>query len=179
MGLHQRFDEDQVQNVYRFIYRHVGNREEAEDLTEQTFIRAVRAAPTMVAEPSSVHSTDTMLRRAACAVVTAYLGQVYRCYLAASDDKLGDKLGDEPDDASATAQRIFARLPERDRELLTYRLLRNFSLAETATRMRMSMNDALALQWSALTNAARIAGNEPADETPHRLEQCAAGDSAR
>ena len=39
----QRLYEDNLHVIYRFIYSKVGNREEAEDLTSQVFIKAVRS----------------------------------------------------------------------------------------------------------------------------------------
>jgi RNA polymerase sigma factor (sigma-70 family) len=182
MGLRQPFDDDHLQDVYHFIYRHVGNREEAEELTEQAFMQAVRAQSN-TAGPPSAQSTETSLRRAARKVVAAYLGQAYLCYVAAPSSELGDKSGDEPDceptDAATTAQRIFARLPARDSELLTYRLLHNYSLAETANRMGLSMKEALALQWSALARATQVAARKEDDEATRRPVPCAATDGAQ
>ena len=172
---HHPFDECQLQAVYRFIYRHVGNREEAEELTEQTFMQVAHATQSNTTDSRAAQSTDTSLRRAACNVVAAYLGQVYLCYLAAPSD---EPVGGATDEA-ATAQRIFARLPARDSELLTYRLLHNYSLAETANRMCLSMKEALALQWSALTHATQIASREEDGESARRPVPCAAGDSAQ
>ncbi|MFI5271721.1 MAG: hypothetical protein ACHQ4H_01640 [Ktedonobacterales bacterium] len=57
---------------------------------------------------------------------------------------------------------MLAQLPAPDRELLTYRLFRNASLAETAARMRLTTDEALASQWSALLGAAQIAANATA-----------------
>jgi DNA-directed RNA polymerase specialized sigma24 family protein len=182
MGLRQPFDEGHLQDVYHFIYRHVGNREEAEELTEQTFMQAARAQSN-TAGPPSAQSTQMSLRRAAHKVVAAYLGQAYLCSLAAPSSELGDESGDEldcePTDAATTAQRIFARLPARDSELLTYRLLHNYSLAETANRMGLSMKEALALQWSALTRATQVAAREEDDEAARCPVPCAAGDGAQ
>jgi len=182
MGLRQPFDEGHLQDVYRFIYRHVGNREEAEELTEQTFLQAVRAQSN-TAGPPSAQRTEMSLRRAARKVVAAYLGQAYLCYLTAPSCELGAESGDEldcaPTDAATTAQRIFARLPARDSELLTYRLLHNYSLAETANRMGLSIKEALALQWSALARATQVAAREEDDEAARCPVPCAAGDGVQ
>src|SRR5690348_3193880 len=39
----QRLYQEQLGPIYRFIYSKVGNREEAEDLTSQVFLKAVRS----------------------------------------------------------------------------------------------------------------------------------------
>ncbi len=38
----QKFYQEHLGSIYRFVYSKVGNREEAEDLTSQIFIKAVR-----------------------------------------------------------------------------------------------------------------------------------------
>src|SRR5262245_49141258 len=38
----QTFYKDNISLIFRYIYSKVGNREEAEDLTQQTFVKAVR-----------------------------------------------------------------------------------------------------------------------------------------
>lgn len=154
MTQHQRFDMDQVQGIYRYMYTHVGNREEAEALTEQAFLQALHgAASPSASRPSTPQSMDAPLWRAATAVVSAYLGQFYAGCL------VGSAIPCAPDTSGATelAERILAQLAPHDRDILTARLLHNRSLGEAAASMRISEQEALALQWSALRHAAQVA----------------------
>lgn len=154
MTQHQRFDMDQVQGIYRYMYTHVGNREEAEALTEQAFLQALHgAASPSAATLSTPQSMDTPLWRAAAAVVSAYLGQFYAGCL------VGSAIPCAPDASGATelTERILAQLAPHERDILTSRLLQNHSLGETAASMRISAQAALALQWSALRHASQIA----------------------
>jgi RNA polymerase sigma factor (sigma-70 family) len=162
---HQHFDEEQVSSVYRFMYRHLGNREEAEALTEQTFMATLRAMPQ---DTPTRQSVDTLLCQTARQVASEYLRQFYPNYHETPDDECEILRADTPAthreraNISVTVECLLAQLPERDRNLLTYRLLRNLSLAEAATQMRLSLSDALALQWSALVAAAAVAVNDGA-----------------
>lgn len=154
MTQHQRFDMDQVQGIYRYMYTHVGNREEAEALTEQAFLQALHgAASPSASRPSTPQSMDAPLWRAATAVVSAYLGRFYAGCL------VGSAIPCAPDTSGATelAERILAQLAPHDRDILTARLLHNRSLGEAAASMRISEQEALALQWSALRHAAQVA----------------------
>lgn len=180
-ALGQDFSEKQVRDVYRFMYRHVGNREEAEDLTERAFSLANRASQSMQAEPRCASGTlpgmsmENRLCQTARSVVEEYLRTVYHSAQSlASDDTLdwsdvaATRSAEHVSSFSDRVGRILAQLPAQDREFLTYRFLYSSSLAETASRMGITLACALALQWSALKNAAQIGANEKAiPSTPH------------
>lgn len=154
----ERIGERHVRGVYHFIYRHVGNREEAEALTERACLLA-----TQPPAPSEETSLERRLAQIARMVVGDYLRALYPSSLAfAADDIVewsdsadGDGYERVPG-AEQRAERILAQLPAQDREFLTYRFLDNGSLAETAARMRLTLAQALALQWSALSHATQI-----------------------
>jgi len=168
MTQHHRFDESQVQSIYRYMYSHVGNREEAEALTEQAFLQALHAtASPSASRPSTPQSMDTPLWRAATAVVSAYLGQFYAGCL------VGSAIPCAPDASGGAelAERILAQLAPRDRDILTSRLLHNRSLGETAASMRISEQEALALQWRALRHATQVAAEQIA--TPRAAPRAA------
>ena len=178
----QAISEKQVCAVYYFMYRHVGNQEEAEDLTERAFSLANRASLSIQAEPRCASGTppgmsiENRLCQTARSVVEEYFRAVYHSAQSlASDDTLdwpgvaATRSADHGSSCSDRVGRILAQLPAQDREFLTYRFLHNSSLAETASRMGITLARALALQWSALNNAAQIGANEKAiPSTPQK-----------
>lgn len=138
-------DDDVVRRVYQLMYRHVGNREEAQTLTERTFERAASS----VSVTDHQRDGEEVLMRMARMTLTEHLRAVYHV----STPRLrGDDL----------VGRLLARLPERERELLTQRFLRGASLDETASALQISPREALVMQWSALTHASQLADEEPA-----------------
>ena len=54
------------------------------------------------------------------------------------------------------AQRILALLPERYREVLTYRFLLNYSIRDTAAKMNLTEANVKVLQFRALKKAGHI-----------------------
>lgn len=151
-------DEEQVRNVYHFVYRCVGNREEAEELTERSFSRALRAVQ---GTALSKREMTEILRRSAVAAVEEYLAECYCSSTHAHDVAAFVKLAEAEvwqSEQAGTADSIggiLAQLSADDRDVLTYRFLRNASLAEMAAQMHVSLAEAMALQWSALQNAAQ------------------------
>jgi RNA polymerase sigma-70 factor (ECF subfamily) len=153
----QKLYEDNVKAIYRFIYSKVGNREEAEDLTSQVFMKAVRSMD----NARDVQSIQGWLFQVARTTVADHWREYYRIRADSLDDLLADgweapaehtrQLPDEPD---ARAHRILSRLPARYREVLTYRFLLNYSIKETAERMQLTEANVKVLQFRALKKAA-------------------------
>lgn len=153
----QKLYEDNVRAIYRFIYSKVGNREEAEDLTSQVFMKAVRSMDSA----RDVQSIQGWLFQVARTTVADHWREYYRIRADSLDDLLADgweapaeharQLPDEPD---ARAHRILSRLPSRYREVLTYRFLLNYSIKETAERMQLTEANVKVLQFRALKKAA-------------------------
>lgn len=138
-------DDGVVRRVYQLIYRHVGNRAEAESLTERAFERAAMAERGV----DDQRDGESRLLHAARTVLTEHL----RAFYPETTPRLRD------DDL---AERLLARLPARERDLLTLRFRRGASLEETAAALRLTTGEALAMQWSALARAGRLADDEPA-----------------
>jgi RNA polymerase sigma-70 factor (ECF subfamily) len=143
--------------IYRFLYSRLGNQEEAEDLTSEVFLKAVRQLEPERDGPS----------------VEAWLYQVARTTLAdywrrrsrVPEDRLGyldvlDALGTDPlpTDRAAIqfARWLLDQLPERYRQVLSYRFLRGYSIKETAQAMDISGNHVKVLQHRAVQRAAAL-----------------------
>lgn len=145
-------DEDQIRAVYQFMYRYVGNREDAESLTERACTQALRKARGL---PGG-RSLEEILWQTAESVAAEHLRWLY-----VSSEQLDKETpASEQADAPTLVRCILENLPSRERDFLTRRFLGNVSLAETAATLHLTVNEALALQWYTLTQAARTAREE-------------------
>jgi DNA-directed RNA polymerase specialized sigma24 family protein len=154
-------DDDEIRDIYRFTYQHVGNREDAECLTERIYTQTAEAARALP-EPDE-QSMNELLWQTAKAVVAQHLRWFYRSPATSDEAQLTDALtdeliveGHEQNDAPAQVRDILAHLPRQERDYLVLRFLNNVSLADTANALRMTLSEAQALQWYALVSAARV-----------------------
>ncbi|HZC07837.1 MAG TPA: sigma-70 family RNA polymerase sigma factor [Ktedonobacterales bacterium] len=146
-------------SVYRYIYSKVGNREEAEDLTSQVYLKALRGLD----EARDPNAAQAWLFQVARTTIADYWRVFYRLRSSSLDDLLaagwdsptasGELAADHG--SGDRAQHILSQLPERYREVLTYRFLMNCSLKETAARMNLTEANVKVLQFRALKKASR------------------------
>jgi len=146
--------------IYRYVYSKVGNREEAEDLTSQIFIKAVRG----VDQERGMQSIQKWLFQVARTTIADY----WRAYYRISTNSLEELLeagwegpaDEEPSAASnqpaERVKRILQALPEHYREVLTCRFLLNLSIKETALSMGLTEANVKVLQFRALKRAADL-----------------------
>jgi RNA polymerase sigma-70 factor (ECF subfamily) len=148
--------EQHVAAIYRFIYVKVGNREEAEDLTSQVFLKALRGLDA-TRDPQTIQS---WLFQVARATIADHWREFYRLRTDSLDDLLlagweaAMREAPAAGDAEERAERILNRLPQRYRDVLTYRFLLNYSVRETAEHMQLSEANVKVLQFRALKRAA-------------------------
>lgn len=158
----QRFYEENLVPVYRYVYSKVGNREEAEDLTSHVFLKAVRRLDYQRSEQSS----QAWLFQVARTTIADYWREYYRDRGAVSSlEELEEGGWEGPVEEEAglvngraieRVDRILQALPGRDREVLTCRFLLNLSLSETAERMGLTETNVKVIQFRALKRAARL-----------------------
>ena len=151
---------DELDLVYAFIYARVGNRPDAEDLTQQV---AMKAIPRLRAE-------------AAAPSVRAYLFATARTVLASfwarkfglGEEELHDELalpaapapaGAESSEAADRVARILAELPANYRRVLELRFLRGYSLKEVAAETGNTVGGIKVMQLRALRAAAKVETN--------------------
>jgi RNA polymerase sigma-70 factor (ECF subfamily) len=146
--------------VYRFIYSKVGNREEAEDLTSQVFLKAVRGLD----RERGGQSIQSWLYQVARTTIADYWRSFYKMR-ANSLESMMEQGWEEPSEEPAAlpsyrpeerVRLILDRLPPHYREVLTSRFLLNLSIKETAERMRLSEANVKVLQFRALKKAAEL-----------------------
>jgi RNA polymerase sigma factor (sigma-70 family) len=157
----QSFYQENLGPIYRYIYSKVRNREEAEDLTSQVFLKAVRSLD-LKRDPLS---TRTWLFQVARTTIADYWRIRYRGAASSLEDLLeagweGPVDEEHPPVNSMAAERVRAilqALPERDQEVLTCRFLLNLSIRETAATMGLTETNIKVMQFRALTRAAELA----------------------
>ncbi|MGE5333998.1 MAG: RNA polymerase sigma factor [Nitrososphaerota archaeon] len=156
----QRLYEDNLHVIYRFIYSKVGNREEAEDLTSQVFIKAVRN----IDSGRDAASIQSWLFQVARTTIADHWRSFYQLRAHSLDDLLdagweGPAETQSPPRLTAPHDRvshILERLPDHYREVLSFRFLLNLSIKETALRMGLSEANVKVLQFRALKKAGRL-----------------------
>ncbi len=156
----QSFYQENLGLIYRYIYSKVGNREEAEDLTSQIFIKAVRS----VDLERGPHSMQKWLFQVARTTIADYWRSYYRISISSLEELLDagweGPIEEDAVDTSTTpmerVQRILQALPEHYREVLTCRFLLNLSIKETALRLGLTESNVKVLQFRALKRAADV-----------------------
>jgi RNA polymerase sigma-70 factor (ECF subfamily) len=148
-------DESDIRAVYQFMYRYVGDREDAESLTERACTQALRKARGL---PGGSNLKE-ILWRTAESVAAEHLRWLYGAFKQPDEEARAREQANTP----TLVRCILESLPSRERDFLTRRFLDNGSLAETAATLHLTLNEALALQWYALTQAAHVAH----EETPY------------
>ena len=141
--------------VYRMIIARVGNCPDAEDLTAEVFLAALRPLRTT----ATVAQVRGYLRATTRTVLAAHWRQTLGCEITSIDDVRD--LPQEVEQAvnSATAQqvrRMLASLPDNYRRILELRFLQGRSIKESASQMSVSVANAKVLQHRALRLAATL-----------------------
>ena len=156
----QTFYQENLGLIYRYVYSKVGNREEAEDLTSQIFIKAVRGVDT----ERGPQSMQKWLFQVARTTIADYWRVHYRVSVSSLEELLeaGWEGPTEKEPSTINSgpadrvQRLLQALPEHYREVLTCRFLLNLSIKATALRMGLTVANVKVLQFRALKRAADL-----------------------
>jgi RNA polymerase sigma factor (sigma-70 family) len=145
---------DELELVYAFIYARVGNRADAEDLTQQV---AMKAIPRLrEGAPASA------IRGYLFATARSVLGGFWSTRLGLSEAELHEDLamaipaGPHSEEPAERARRILAGLSDNYRRVLELRFLHGYSLKEVATEMRSTVGAVKVMQLRALRAAAKV-----------------------
>lgn len=158
----QVFYQQNLGVIYRYVYSKVGNREEAEDITSQVFMKAVHG----IDGGRGAEAMQRWLFQVARTTIADYWRARYR-FAASSLEELLDAGWEGPAESEAAhwysqpgerVQRILEALPEHYRQVLTCRFLFSLSVKETALSMGLSEANVKVLQFRALKRAADLDG---------------------
>jgi RNA polymerase sigma-70 factor (ECF subfamily) len=165
----ERFYQENLGPIFRYVYSKVGNRQEAEDLTSHIFLKAIRGVDLQ----RDVHSSQTWLFQVARTTIADHWRAHNRGATSSLEDllEIGWQGPAEADPLLVRSRRadrvqeILQALPERDREVLTCRFLLNLSIRETALRMGLTETNVKVVQYRALKHAAHL--EDLATRTPN------------
>ena len=159
----QALYEDNLVRVYRFVFKSLRNREEAEDLTSQIFLKALR----YLDSEHSTQSARSWLFKIAHTTIADYWRTHYRVLISSLDVRL--EVGWEGpieevilgtnERATERVFNLLEALPERYREVLRCRFLLNLSIRETAATMGVSEANVKILQFRAIKYATNLANS--------------------
>src|SRR5207248_2215568 len=146
---------DNAARIYRFIYAKVGNREAAEDLTSQVFLKATR----WLAQDRSADSIRSWLYTTARSAIADYWCEQSRQPTVPLEDPdtvlfCGTAGPQEVERTRERAWRILDALPEREREVLRLRFLHGYTAGEIGRELGLTADHVRVLQLRALRRAA-------------------------
>ncbi len=144
---------DNADWVYRTLFARVGNRADAEDLTAEVFLAALRP----LRLTASAGEVRAYLRATTRTVLAAHWRETLGREITSIDDI---EQPAESEEAISTAPQRVARvldsLPDRYRKILEMRFLQGNSIKESAAELGISVANAKVLQHRALRLAAQV-----------------------
>src|SRR5438552_14549828 len=156
----QQFYQENLGLIYRYVYNQVSNREEAEDLTSQIFLKVVNS----IDHERGRLSMKKWLYLIARSIIADYLRAQYRLPKSSLDELL--EAGWEgpaeleviapSNRAEERVERLLQALPEKYREVLKCRFLLKLSVKATALHMGVTEANVKVLQFRALKRAAKL-----------------------
>jgi RNA polymerase sigma-70 factor (ECF subfamily) len=146
--------QDNATWVYRTIFARVGNRADAEDLTAEVFLAALRP----LRLTASVGEIRSYLRATARTVLAAHWRETLGREITTIDDDIAQP--PESEEAISTAPqrvaKVLEQLPDNYRRVLELRFLQGRSIKESAAELGVSVANAKVLQHRALRLAAQV-----------------------
>ncbi len=145
---------DELELIYAFIYSRVGNRADAEDLTQQV---ALKAIPRL-----RQGSPPSAIRGYLFATARSVLGGFWSTRLGLSEAELREDLAmampaDPPSEEGVEiVQRVLGQLSDNYRRVLELRFLHGYSLKEVAAEMNSTVGAIKVMQLRALRAAAKV-----------------------
>ena len=149
---------EELEFVYAFIFARVGNRADAEDLTQQV---ALKAIPRLRSG-----ATQASIRSYLFATARSALAAFWSARFGLPEEELREDLRvdrEQPEPAGESVERverILGRLPANYRRLLELRFLRGYSLKEVAAELGTTLGGIKVMQLRALRAAARVARDD-------------------
>ena len=147
-----------VDRIYSFVFSHVGNHEDAEDITSQVFIKAYKSVDKFAGRGT----LESWLFQIARNATADFWRECYKLPAVPLTDSwdVASPEGIPALDQTAREERVkrlLDRLPENYRDVLVQRFLLRASMSETAHNLGVTEANARVLQFRALRRAAELA----------------------
>jgi RNA polymerase sigma factor (sigma-70 family) len=149
---------DELEVVYAFVYRRVGNRADAEDVTQQV---AMKAVPRLHEDASRESIRANLFATAKTELAGFWAARFGMPASELRDDvPLHQQLDEEDRGAPVeTVQKVLSGLPEHYARLLELRFLRGYSTKEVARELGTTVGAVRIMQLRALRAAAKVMGD--------------------
>ncbi len=151
-----------MDTVYSFLYRRVGNREDAEDLTSEVFLKAAKGLDSGRTESSVAQWLFTVART----VLADHWRRYYRTGAVVELDEtrlsaLPEQVSSHESSAETVklVHDVLSSLSANYRTVLELRFLRSYTVEETARAMNLSAGNVKVIQHRALHKAVELAGD--------------------
>lgn len=158
---------DNVHRIYRLMFAKVGNRPDAEDLTAEVFLTALRPMRTS----ASVGEVRAYLLATARTVLAAHWRRTLGREITTLDvESVAADFGRPPESRRPPERvnEILSALPDRYRRVLELRFLRSYSIRDAAGELGTSVGNVKVLQHRALRLAAEVLRDDSPDESMGR-----------
>lgn len=154
--------EAHVGRVYGFVFSQVANREEAEDLTSQIFLKVYNSLQRFEGRGS----LEGWLFQIARVTVNDHWREKYKLLAVPLPEGLEIVDNEAPPDFNrarrdARVRQLLDALPPNYRDVLSYRFLQRCSVKETAVAMQLTETNVKVLQFRALRKAAQLGQELP------------------
>lgn len=155
--------QENVREVYRFIYYKVGNREDAEDLTQDVLIAAFEGLKKFRGEAKFRNWCYEIAKRKIAGMwrekykmPTVDIEAVLGLHTAPESSNQAEEQEAHKNFKEKQITTFLEQLKDNYRTVLEYRFLKNYSIKETAAAMDISISNAKVLQHRALKKAAAL-----------------------
>jgi len=148
--------------LYRYVYYKVQNREEAEDITQETFIKTISY---MQRHNARIEQFESFLRTVSLNVIRDRWRKRNRRGNVVNLDDVNPGMAAIEDHSEGTLQRemiqnALSKLNEDQRTCIELRILKGYSVAETARQMGRNEGNVRVLQFRALQRLSKIIKSE-------------------
>ena len=151
-----RVYQEHIDLVYRYLYKRVGNREDAEDMTSHVFLKAVRHLDGSRGELS----IKSWLFQLAKTTLADYWRQYYKNPRAPLQLVMRQPNAEQSaarnEETTETLRQVLNQLPGHYQRVLTLRFLEGLSIKEAAAEMGVTESNVKVLQLRALRRAAEM-----------------------
>ncbi|WP_139651751.1 RNA polymerase sigma factor [Raoultibacter phocaeensis] len=125
-----RFAELHYDDVFRYCYRHIGSREDAQDLTQETFLRFVRSGSRYTERGKPLAYLYTIARN-----LCADRHRMQKPGTVELDERIADP---HVESEGFELAEMISRLPETDKEIIALKYDQGLSIIEIAALLGLS-----------------------------------------